>query len=50
MSMSAKERKKRLAMALESPFGQQPPTTLVPPKRISRSVNYDFILPPDFEE
>ncbi|GJW11787.1 transposase, MuDR, MULE transposase domain protein [Tanacetum coccineum] len=47
---SAKERKKRLAMALEFPFGQQPPTTPVPPKRISRSVNYDFILPPDFEE
>ncbi|GJV79427.1 hypothetical protein Tco_1515297 [Tanacetum coccineum] len=47
---SAKERKKRLAMVLESPFGQQPPTTPVPPKRISRSVNCDFILPPDFEE
>ncbi|GJV05893.1 hypothetical protein Tco_1343549 [Tanacetum coccineum] len=47
---STKERKKRLAMALESSFGQQPPTTPVPPKRISRSVNYDFILPPDFEE
>ncbi|GJS81303.1 hypothetical protein Tco_0747844 [Tanacetum coccineum] len=47
---STKERKKRLAMALESPFGQQPPTTPVPPKRISRSVNCDFILPPDFEE
>ncbi|GKD04325.1 hypothetical protein Tco_1179299 [Tanacetum coccineum] len=45
-----KERKKRLAMALGTPFGQQPPTTLVPPKRISRSVNCDFILPPDFEE
>ncbi|GJS40949.1 hypothetical protein Tco_0565992, partial [Tanacetum coccineum] len=48
--MSAKERKKRLAMALESPFGQQPPTTPVLPKRISRSVNCDFILPLDFEE
>nr|GEW32947.1 phospholipase-like protein [Tanacetum cinerariifolium] len=47
---SVKERKKRLAMALESPFSQQPPTTLVPPKRISRSVNYDFIMPPYFEE
>ncbi|GJR71037.1 phospholipase-like protein [Tanacetum coccineum] len=47
---SVKERKKRLAMALESPFGQQPPTTPVPPKFISRSVNCDFILPPDFEE
>ncbi|GJZ63048.1 hypothetical protein Tco_0619469, partial [Tanacetum coccineum] len=47
---SAKERKKRLAMALESPFGQQPPVTPVLPKRISRSVNCDFILPPDFEE
>ncbi|GJW13814.1 phospholipase-like protein [Tanacetum coccineum] len=49
-SESVKERKKRLAMALESPFGQQPPTTPVPPKFISRSVNCDFILPPDFEE
>ncbi|GJY93740.1 hypothetical protein Tco_0509522 [Tanacetum coccineum] len=47
---SAKERKKRLAMALESPFGQQPPTTPVPTKSISRSVNCDFILPPNFEE
>ncbi|GJQ90396.1 putative reverse transcriptase domain-containing protein [Tanacetum coccineum] len=47
---SAKERKKRLAVALESPFGQQPPTTPVPPKRISMSVNCDFILPSDFEE
>ncbi|GJX96918.1 hypothetical protein Tco_0352716 [Tanacetum coccineum] len=46
----AKKRKKRLAMTLESPFGQQPPTTPIPPKRISRSVNCDFILPPDFEE
>ncbi|GJZ17795.1 hypothetical protein Tco_0553918, partial [Tanacetum coccineum] len=48
--MSAKERKKRLTMALESPFGQQPPTTPVPTKNISMSVNCDFILPPDFEE
>ncbi|GJZ52227.1 reverse transcriptase domain-containing protein, partial [Tanacetum coccineum] len=47
---SAKERKKRLAMALETPFGQQPTTTPVPPKRISRSVNCDFILPLDFKE
>ncbi|GJW26979.1 hypothetical protein Tco_0040790, partial [Tanacetum coccineum] len=47
---SAKERKKRLAMALESSFGQQPPTTPVQPKRTSRSVHYDFILPPNFEE
>nr|GEU54169.1 transposase, MuDR, MULE transposase domain protein [Tanacetum cinerariifolium] len=46
---SAKERKKRLAMALESSFGQQPPTTLVAPKRISRSVNCDFILPLDLK-
>ncbi|GKB21758.1 hypothetical protein Tco_0855681 [Tanacetum coccineum] len=29
---SVTEDKKSLAMALESPFGQQPPTTLVPPK------------------
>ncbi|GJZ17796.1 hypothetical protein Tco_0553919, partial [Tanacetum coccineum] len=48
--MSAKEIKKRLAMALESPFGQQPPTTPVPPKHISSSVKCDSILPPDFEE
>ncbi|GKB75609.1 hypothetical protein Tco_0942504 [Tanacetum coccineum] len=34
---SVKERKKRLAMALESSFGEQPPTTSVPPKFISRS-------------
>nr|GFB57834.1 phospholipase-like protein [Tanacetum cinerariifolium] len=47
---SGKERKKRLVMALESPFGQQPPTTPVSPKRISRNVNCDFIMPPDFEE
>ncbi|GJU47066.1 reverse transcriptase domain-containing protein [Tanacetum coccineum] len=47
---SIKEKKKRLAMVLESPFGQQPTTTPVLPKRISRSVNCDFILPLDFEE
>ncbi|GJT64930.1 phospholipase-like protein [Tanacetum coccineum] len=42
VSRSVKERKNRLSMALESPFGQQPPTTPVLPKRISRSVNCDF--------
>ncbi|GKA66320.1 phospholipase-like protein [Tanacetum coccineum] len=41
---------KRLAMALKSPFGQQPPTTPVLPKRISSRVNCDFIMPPNFEE
>ncbi|GKE48734.1 hypothetical protein Tco_1479992, partial [Tanacetum coccineum] len=47
---SAKERKKRLAVTLESPYGQKLPTTPVPPKRISLSVNCDFILSSDFEE
>ncbi|GJZ42483.1 hypothetical protein Tco_0589369 [Tanacetum coccineum] len=47
---SIKERKKRLAMALDSPFGQQATTTPAPPKTISRSVNGDFIAPPEFLE
>ncbi|GJY40748.1 phospholipase-like protein [Tanacetum coccineum] len=47
---SVKERKKRLAMALDSPFGQQATTTPAPPKKISRSVNGDFIAPPEFLE
>ncbi|GJT51680.1 hypothetical protein Tco_0977837 [Tanacetum coccineum] len=44
------KRKKRLAMALDSPFGQQVTTTPAPPKTISRSVNGDFIAPPEFLE
>ncbi|GKA52371.1 hypothetical protein Tco_0745686 [Tanacetum coccineum] len=47
---SVKERKKKLAMSLDSPFGQQATTTLAPPKTISRSVNMDFIAPPEFLE
>nr|GEV08652.1 hypothetical protein [Tanacetum cinerariifolium] len=45
-----KERKKRLAMALNSSFGQQATTTPAPPKTISRSVNRDFITPLEFLE
>nr|GEV14154.1 hypothetical protein [Tanacetum cinerariifolium] len=45
-----KERKKRLAMALDSSFGQQATTTLAPPKIISRSVNGDYIASPEFLE
>nr|GEV01973.1 ulp1 protease family, C-terminal catalytic domain-containing protein [Tanacetum cinerariifolium] len=47
---SVKERKKRLAMAVDSPFGQQATTTPGPPKTISKSVNGDFIAPPEFLE
>ncbi|GJZ43005.1 phospholipase-like protein [Tanacetum coccineum] len=47
---SVKERKKRLAMSLDSPFSQQATTTLALPKTISRSVNGDFIAPPEFLE
>ncbi|GKB86952.1 hypothetical protein Tco_0959224, partial [Tanacetum coccineum] len=47
---SVKERKKRLAMLLVSPFGQQATTTPAPPKTISRSVNGNFITPPEFLE
>nr|GEU40811.1 transposase, MuDR, MULE transposase domain protein [Tanacetum cinerariifolium] len=45
-----KERKKRLAMALDSLFGQQATTTPSSPKTISMSVNEDFIAPPEFLE
>nr|GFB85856.1 hypothetical protein [Tanacetum cinerariifolium] len=45
-----KERKKRLAMALDSLFGQQSTTTPALPKTLSRSVNGDFIMPPEFLE
>ncbi|GJU11935.1 phospholipase-like protein [Tanacetum coccineum] len=45
---SVKERKKRLDMSMDSPFGQQATTTLAPPKTISRSVSGDFIAPPKF--
>ncbi|GJU91226.1 hypothetical protein Tco_1303649, partial [Tanacetum coccineum] len=45
-----KERNKRLAMSLDSPFGQQATTTPTPPKTISRSVNGDFIAPLEFLE
>ncbi|GKB89042.1 hypothetical protein Tco_0961314, partial [Tanacetum coccineum] len=47
---SVKERKKRLAMSLDSLFGQQATITPAPPKTISRSVNGDFIAPPEFLE
>nr|GEZ61489.1 hypothetical protein [Tanacetum cinerariifolium] len=45
---SVKVRKKRLAMSLDSLFGQQATTTPAPPKTISMSVNGDFIVPPSF--
>ncbi|GJY37119.1 hypothetical protein Tco_0422497, partial [Tanacetum coccineum] len=41
---------RRLAMALDSLFGQQATTTPAPPKTISRSVDRDFIAPPEFLE
>ncbi|GJR44093.1 hypothetical protein Tco_1312196 [Tanacetum coccineum] len=47
---SVKERKKRLAMSMDSPFGQQATTTPASPKTISRSVNGDFFAPPEFLE
>ncbi|GKD20119.1 hypothetical protein Tco_1221822, partial [Tanacetum coccineum] len=47
---SVKERKKRLAMSLDSSFGQQATTTPALPETISRSVNGDFISPPTFLE
>ncbi|GJR06673.1 hypothetical protein Tco_0529657 [Tanacetum coccineum] len=47
---SVKERKKRLAMSLDSPFAQQETITPTPPKTISRSVNEAFIEPPEFLE
>ncbi|GJW14399.1 phospholipase-like protein [Tanacetum coccineum] len=45
-----KERNKRLAMSLDSPFAQQATTTPALPKIISMSVNGDFIAPPEFLE
>ncbi|GJZ49524.1 F-box domain containing protein [Tanacetum coccineum] len=47
---SVKERKRRLTMSLDSPYGQQASTTTTPPKTRSQSVNGDFIAAPDFEE
>ncbi|GKA27862.1 phospholipase-like protein [Tanacetum coccineum] len=43
---SAKDRKKKLAMALKPPFGQQSATTLVPKKRKSRIMKTEVIVPP----
>nr|GEV84396.1 hypothetical protein [Tanacetum cinerariifolium] len=45
-----KERKKKLAMALDSPFGQQGTTTLALSKTRSMSSIGDTIMAPDFEE
>ncbi|GKA19867.1 hypothetical protein Tco_0699782 [Tanacetum coccineum] len=45
-----KERKKRLDMALDSPFSQQSTNTPASPKTRSRSVKGDVIMPPAFEE
>ncbi|GJT13290.1 hypothetical protein Tco_0860332 [Tanacetum coccineum] len=47
---SIEEIKKRLAMSLDSPFGQQATTTSAPPKTRSQSVNVDFIMAPEFKE
>ncbi|GJZ31848.1 hypothetical protein Tco_0576895, partial [Tanacetum coccineum] len=47
---SIKERKKKLAMDLDSPFGQQGTTTLAPPKIRSMSSIEDIIVPLVFEE
>ncbi|GJS04491.1 hypothetical protein Tco_0320999 [Tanacetum coccineum] len=47
---SVKERKKKLAMALDSPFGQQGTTTPTLPKTRSMSSIGDTIVAPDFEE
>nr|GEW80295.1 hypothetical protein [Tanacetum cinerariifolium] len=47
---SVKERKKRLAMSLDSSYGQQATTTPALPKIISQSVNGDFIMAPEFKE
>ncbi|GJR27954.1 phospholipase-like protein [Tanacetum coccineum] len=47
---SVKERKKRLAMSMDSLFGQQATTTPASPKTISRSVNGDLFAPPEFLE
>nr|GEU73150.1 hypothetical protein [Tanacetum cinerariifolium] len=47
---SVKERKKKLAMALDSLFGQQRTTTPAPPKTRTMSSIEDTIVAPDFEE
>ncbi|GJT43398.1 hypothetical protein Tco_0952113 [Tanacetum coccineum] len=47
---SVKERKKRLAMALDLPFGQQGTTTPVPQTIRSMSFIGDTIVAPEFEE
>ncbi|GJZ38907.1 hypothetical protein Tco_0585470 [Tanacetum coccineum] len=43
---SAKDKKKKLAMALKPPFGQQSATTPVPKKRKSRIMKTEVIVPP----
>ncbi|GKC60205.1 phospholipase-like protein [Tanacetum coccineum] len=48
---SAKDRKKKLAMDLKPPFGQQSATTSVPKKRKSMIVKTEVIVPPfDLED
>ncbi|GJX33007.1 phospholipase-like protein [Tanacetum coccineum] len=48
---SAKDRKKKLAMALKPPFGQQSATTPVPKKRKSRIMKIEVnVLPFDLEK
>ncbi|GKE03149.1 hypothetical protein Tco_1391132, partial [Tanacetum coccineum] len=48
---SAKDRKKKLAMALKPPFGQQSATTRFPKKRKSRIMKTEVIVPPfDLED
>ncbi|GJX15162.1 phospholipase-like protein [Tanacetum coccineum] len=48
---SAKDRKKKLDMALKPPFGQQLATTSVPKKRKSRFMKTEVNVPPfDFED
>ncbi|GJT88898.1 phospholipase-like protein [Tanacetum coccineum] len=47
---STQDRKKKLAMALKPPFGQQSTTTPVPKKRKSKIMKTEVIVPPfDFE-
>ncbi|GKB40993.1 phospholipase-like protein [Tanacetum coccineum] len=43
---SAQDRKKKLAMALKPPFGQQSATTLILKKRKSRIMKTEVIVPP----
>ncbi|GJY96958.1 hypothetical protein Tco_0513868 [Tanacetum coccineum] len=47
---SVKERREKLAMALDLPFGQQGTTTPAPPKTRSMSSIGDTIVAPNFEE